>query len=90
MSTSNGESTFRSFTTKTRELIATHPIAAVGIALGLGYAIAMRPKSAISRLLISTAVGTSFAVLRELATQRVVTGTRSWLDEQVRAHPVVG
>lgn len=69
--------------------IQSNPFASVAIAFGIGAVFAMRPKSAIARALISTAVGTSFAVLRELATDRVATYAKSWLDERVRAHPVV-
>ena len=57
--------------------ITSHPWASVAIALGIGYGLAMRPKSSFARALISTAVGTTFAVLRELASDRVAAYVKS-------------
>ncbi len=64
--------------------IHDHPWASVAVAFGVGAALAMRPKSAIARALISTAVGTAFAVAKELASDRMATYARSWVDQRVR------
>jgi hypothetical protein len=66
--------------------ITEHPWASVAVALGIGAGLALRPRSSLARALISTVVGTTFAVLRELAADRVATHAKSWLDDRVRPH----
>lgn len=65
--------------------ITSHPFASLAIAFTVGAGLALRPRNALARALISTAAGTAFAVLRELATDHVATRARSWLDEQNRS-----
>ena len=75
---------------KTGEAVKEHPIAAIGLALGLGYflgfALAGRSRSMLVRTAAFAVGSAAVSVARERVTRVLAMHARSWLDERDRQY----